>query len=540
MTAEPDIVEEPVHDLVEAPEDVGLVHRDPVLALQHMEAALVRADLEAPDVLSPEEFRRLRYLLSFARLTTFEPGAALGKRGRGDVQVDLTQLRERVVGALHGPLRELRGGRARLEAGRAIAGSLQTLLEETREALPGNEFSRAELDAEVGYKSLVCVLGGGGGSGYVYLGGMQAMLAAGLVPALIVANSFGSIVGSVTSRALPVPIADYIEWSKTVRYGSVLGPESRRRRHGMPGVFALRFDAFADPVFRFADGTPMRLQDTAIPFEVVVAGVRRQSFDRLPSRFRRTELASLGLRALPGKKPGAAAFIAARMWQVGAFIDSRVVKPIVLGGDPLTEQLNVVDAVSFSASVPGVLHHESRDPQMWPLLDQLLADKDVAALVDGGAASNVPAELAYKRVRDGRLGTRNVCVVAWDCLHPQWNPRHLWLQPITQAVALQMVRNAPYADRVVKFSPTLAATSLAPPPALIDRAMGWGAASAERTVPFVARMLEPVWWDTELAPRKHPKAHAKRLPDVQELLEAAPQPPRATIRSRIWRAKRSG
>jgi hypothetical protein len=53
-----------------------------------MEAALVRADLEFPNVLTPEEFRRLRYLISFARLDVFEPGAAGpgGVRGRGDVR----------------------------------------------------------------------------------------------------------------------------------------------------------------------------------------------------------------------------------------------------------------------------------------------------------------------------------------------------------------------------------------------------------------------------------------------------------------------
>jgi hypothetical protein len=57
--------------------------------LQHMEAALVRADLEHPNVLSPEEFRRLRDLISFARLDLFEPAAAGpgGVRGRGDVSV---------------------------------------------------------------------------------------------------------------------------------------------------------------------------------------------------------------------------------------------------------------------------------------------------------------------------------------------------------------------------------------------------------------------------------------------------------------------
>ncbi|MDT5364097.1 MAG: hypothetical protein QOC69_5859 [Mycobacterium sp.] len=53
-----------------------------------MEAALVRADLEFPNVLTPEEFRRLRYLISFARLDVFEPGAAGPGcvRGRGGVR----------------------------------------------------------------------------------------------------------------------------------------------------------------------------------------------------------------------------------------------------------------------------------------------------------------------------------------------------------------------------------------------------------------------------------------------------------------------
>ncbi|MDT5364098.1 MAG: hypothetical protein QOC69_5860, partial [Mycobacterium sp.] len=106
--------------------------------------------------------------------------------------------------------------------------------------------------------------------------------------------------------------------------------------------------------------------------------------------------------------------VAARLWQVAAFIDSRVVKPIIVGGDDLTEAMNVVDAVAFSCAIPGVLHHETNDRTMDPLLDDLMRIKDVAALVDGGAASNVPVELAWRRVQDGRLGTRNACYFAWD------------------------------------------------------------------------------------------------------------------------------
>ena len=118
-----------------------------------------------------------------------------------------------------------------------------------------------------------------------------------------------------------------------------------------------------------------------------------------------------------------------RLWQVASFIDTRMVKPLVLGGDELTRELNIVDAASFSAAIPGVLHHETKDPAMVPLLDDYLASKDVAALVDGGAASNVPAEQAWLKVQRGRIGTRNATYLALDCFHPQLDPRHLWLTP---------------------------------------------------------------------------------------------------------------
>ena len=46
-------------------------------------------------------------------------------------------------------------------------------------------------------------------------------------------------------------------------------------------------DTFAEEMFRRENGEPLRMRDLAIPYETVVAGVRRQSFDRLPARFRR-------------------------------------------------------------------------------------------------------------------------------------------------------------------------------------------------------------------------------------------------------------
>ncbi|MDT5015045.1 MAG: hypothetical protein QOD39_1205, partial [Mycobacterium sp.] len=362
-----------VDGIIDAVHTVEPPSVEPILLLQKMENRLVRLSLAAPDVLSAEQLRRLRYLLNFARLADFEPGAAGpgGTRGRGDVSVgaEIAPWRAKIADALHGPLREERDSAMALTHARDVLASLVDEQDEQRQLLVehhGNAFSLAELDAEVGYKKLVTVLGGGGGSGFVYIGGMQRLLEAGQVPDYMIGSSFGSILGSVVSRMLPVPIEEYVAWAKTVSYQAILGPEQLRRRHGLSGMFSLRFDDFADAMFTREDGERMRMSDLAIPFEAVVAGVRGRSFASLPSRFRRQELAALRLRFIPHLPIGIGPQVAARLWQVAAFIDSRVVKAIVVGGDELTRDFNVVDAASFSSAIPGVLHHETNDPRMLP------------------------------------------------------------------------------------------------------------------------------------------------------------------------------
>jgi hypothetical protein len=515
---------------------------EPTLLLQKMENRLVRHHLTAPDVLSSEQLRKLRYILSFARLADFEPGAAGpgATRGRGDVSVgaEITPWRDRVVDALFGPLREERDAVTALAAAREVLADLLDGQDEQRRLLAehhGNDFSLAELDAEVGYKKLVTVLGGGGGAGFVYIGAMQRLLETGQVPDYMIGSSFGSILGAVVGRALPVPIDEYVAWAKTVSYRAILGSARTSRRHGLTGMFSLRFDQFADAMFRREDGERMRMSDMAIPFDAVIAGVRRRSFAALPARFRRQQLAALRLRSIPHLPIGIGPQVAARMWQVAAFIDSRVVKPIVVGGDDLTRDFNVVDAASFSSAIPGVLHHETSDPRMVPILDTLMADNDIAAIVDGGAASNVPVELTWKRVRDGRLGTRNACYLAFDCFHPQWDPKHLWLVPITQAIQLQMVRNAPYADHLVRFAPTLSPANLAPSVATIDRACEWGRISVDRAIPVTTALLQPTWWegDAPPVPGAEPAPRVKSVASPMSAVMAAIRLP--TNRFARWR-----
>lgn len=206
-----------------------------------MENRLVRHHLANPDVLSGEQLRKLRYILNFARLADFEPGAAGpgGSRGRGDISVggQVAPWRSRVVDALYAPLREEPDPVTALEGAKDVLATLVDDQDDQRRVLierHGSDFSATELDAEVGYKKLVTVLGGGGGAGFVYIGGMQRLLAAGQVPDYMIGSSFGSIIGSLVARELPVPIDEYAEWAKTVSYRAILGLSGGAAATGWP------------------------------------------------------------------------------------------------------------------------------------------------------------------------------------------------------------------------------------------------------------------------------------------------------------------
>lgn len=471
-----------------------------------MESALVRADLEHPGALSPLEVRRLRYVLSVARLTSFQPGATERARRTDRPEVSLggeiDGFRTRVVDDLSGPLRAEKDALERLRGARAALERLSGPLESARRTLVerhADDFSASELDAEVGRKVLVNVAGGGGGAGFVYIGAYERLERAGIVPAYVIGSSIGALLGLFRARAARGAWDAYTTLAKQLDRQTLFSPIGVRRRYGLPGLLSLDLASSIGATFARGDGDPLRIGDLEVPYEAVVAGVRRRSFERLPRRLRQSPAPSARRASAPAERRSRLALapaIARRMWQVALFFDPRVVKAIALGADELTTGFNAVDAAGFSAAIPGVIHYDvdEGDERMDRLLAQLFEREDVAALVDGGVASNVPAELAWRRVQAGKLGTRNAFYLAFDCFHPQWDPRHLWLQPITQAVALQMTRNAPFADWLLRFEPTLSPIDLVPEPERLDQAIEWGRQSVEEVLPMIERFLEPVSW----------------------------------------------
>lgn len=465
-----------------------------LLKLQRMEMALVRAWLAHPELMPERDFQRLRYILGFARLHRFAPGAALRGPRRRDVELDpliIDPFRELVLRALFRPLHKEDSLRERLAQSAAVLGPLSASLADARPRLLAHhraDFSEAELDAEAGRKALVTIAGGGGGAGYVYIGAAARLRAEGLSSDYLVGSSIGALIGAFLARSRNLDIDALLDWAKGLSLRSIFGRPYLGISDTLPGVMRLHLKAM-HRVMVHPDGTPLRLSDLEIPYEAVIAGVRKRVYDHLPAT----------LRGIVDPTRGGERFskvLGDRMLMLGTFINPNVVRTLVLGRDPDTRTMRVVDAVGLSAAIPAVLQYEppTRDAQTESVLQRLREEHEVALFADGGVAANVPARIAWEGVESGRIGTRNAFYLALDCFHPQFEPQHLWLWPVTQIVQLQLPSQRPYFDWLMRFEPTLSPVNLLPHAADFDRAFKWGWAQADAMIPFLKKALEPVTW----------------------------------------------
>ena len=465
-----------------------------LLKLQRMEMALIRAWLAHPDLISEVDFRRLRYILGFARLGSFAPGVQLGGVRRAEVQVDASivePFRELVLRALYRPLYKEDALRERLTRSAEVLAPLQAAISDARPRLLAQhraDFSAAELDAEAGRKALVSIMGGGGGAGYVYIGAAARLRSEGLSSDYLVGSSIGALIGAFLARSRQLDIEALMSWAKRLNISSMFSRPYMGTTHTLPGLLRLHLRAMHQ-VMSHEDGSPLRLSELEIPFDAVIAGVRTRVYDHLPSTVKDFVRVSESRQRF-------SRLLAERMLLLGTFVNPNVVQALVLGRDAQTSAVRVADAVGLSAAIPAVLQYEppSRDKQTDAILEVLREQHSLACFVDGGVAANVPARIAWEGVAAGRIGTRNAFYLALDCFHPQFEPRHLWLWPVTQIVQLQLPSQRPYFDWLMRFEPTLSPVNLLPPAEDFDRAFRWGWDQADVMIPFLKKALEPVPW----------------------------------------------
>ena len=468
--------------------------RRPFLRLRQMEMSLVRAYLSHPDRISRQDYQALRYLLNFARLDRFSPSAALGRPGRADVQLDpqiMGSVRREVLQQLFRVLRRGTDQKRRLsESANRLPALLEVLRDAQTEILARheNDFSKTELEAEICNKVLVLSAGGGGGAGYVYIGALARLKMMGLDPSYIVGTSMGALLGGFFASKQDIDPRALLEWAKTLTPRDAFSTVKLARTYTLPGLMRLHLRGFQSQLVH-PDGSFVRLSETLIPYEAVIGGLRRKMYERLPAVMRQMEAPAHRTRRFSVQ-------VAERMVKLSLYATPHLVKGIPLGRDPETRDIRVVDALGISSAIPGVLQYEppSRDERSDACLQKLLDDNELVTFMDGGVVDNVPAKTAWEGVESGRLGTRNAFYLSFDCFHPQFDPKHAWLWPVTTAVQLQLPANRNYHDWLIRFEPTLSPINLIPDEQGFDDSWAWGEKQMDEMMPYVSEAMRPIEW----------------------------------------------
>lgn len=460
-----------------------------LLRLKRMEAALIRSHLTHPDVVPQSDYELLRYALVLGRLKAFQPGAAVGRPdpARSEIRVacePVTALRELLLARLYEPLREQRNLLLRQAQVRQQVEQVREAVAEARQAVIDahvNDFSADELDDEICHKVLVLAPGGGGGAGFVYIGLVARLREAGIVPSYIVGASIGALLGGLMARDREPDIDGLMAWGKGLKVRQIFA-QPKPGGLSLPGLVRLHLRGM-DRILRNPDGSAMRIEDMGIPYDAVIAGVRLAAYEKMPQ---------LKMGRLNAGTP--AMRIAERMVQLISFFSPQVAREIVLGRDPATRRLRVVDAIGLSSAIPGVLQYVPwhEDPESLQILARLREQHRLFAFMDGGTVANVPARAAWEGVEGGRIGTRNAYYLALDCFHPQWGAGHTWLYPVTQMIQAQLPAQRPYYDWLVRFQKTPSPVNLLPSEGMFDNAFRWGWNQAESVLPQLQEALRPL------------------------------------------------
>ncbi len=459
-------------------EDPRLEIRKP---LDELEMAVVERDLARPGEVSAELLGALRYVLSFARLTTLR-----GPEGRDvDVSGALAAHRWRVIEAL----------RPHLQADETLWGAIRVLpplVAATREQrarlLARGDVDRENLEEEVCARQLVVVCGGGGGSGYGYAGAYALLHRHRLQPSLLAGTSMGALMGLFRARhpsfdgGTLMAAARRLSWNTVFRVR-----QDAPSIYGLPASLRLYLRGAIGHLFQGSDGHTLTFRELPVPLLVVATGLTvgglKHDLDYFEHFLDDAVDAKQILKPSAMMRLGKLASIARELMS-----EPETLREVVFGMDPHTLDADVLDAAGFSAAVTGLIHYDiyRDDARMKRLLDNLYARYGLTRLTEGGLVNNVPARPAFQHVMNGAIGGRNPFVLAIDCFSPQ--RRNVLMYPLQQIARMNVVKNVPYANLYVPLQRRLSPLNLLPPPEHLVQAMRWTIDELEPKMPLVKAM----------------------------------------------------
>ncbi len=447
-----------------------------------MERRVVKLFLKSGDEDARAVMDALRYGLGFAKLVTID-----NDEGPVDVSGPLARHANEVRDLLEARIKD---AATIWDLSRVLPDVVARTRRSRDSVLDHLPLRRDDLEAEVTTRQLVIASGGGGGAGYVYPGSYEAVERLGIVPALMVGTSIGSLMSLFRARRRMWDFAPLVGAARDLSWSNTFSVLQVANRYGLPATLRLYLRRAIGKYFLRDDGEPMRLSDMEVPLFVMATGIRvdalKHDLDYYEHLMDET-FTGVGIRR--GVRGGLKAVSVFREF----LATPEALKPVVLGLEPGTEDFDALDAAGFSAAIPGVIHYDvlREDARMHRVLDNLYAQLGVTRLGEGGMVHNVPARVAWETAVSGRLGLRNCFVLSLDCFAP--NPRRIVWLPIQQAVrAANVEADRKYSDCYVTYPKVLSPMNLVPSTHDALTAVRWGRDAMDQHRPFIAEMMAPI------------------------------------------------
>ena len=233
------------------------------------ENALVKALIDRPARLDLRHENALRLALNLARLWVVGNSNAVVGQYLSKFRSQLKPLATTLVST---PQLDLRSLVPECE-------QLVTQVLRTREKIISRhpDISKDLLDKEITKKSLVLVVGGGGGCGYIHLGAFAFLESIGIEPSLLVGSSIGSVLSLFRARDRQFQRAATLAVTHQLSYRRMFRILDAETRYAMPGALRLHLRSSLARFFINQEGQTMRIKDLDIPFLSVVTGLKREA-----------------------------------------------------------------------------------------------------------------------------------------------------------------------------------------------------------------------------------------------------------------------
>ena len=451
-----------------------------VRKLEELEGAIIWDSSYEAGFLSDDDEAALRYAFALARISSIPTS----DDDNVDIGYSTNKYRSRLYDLLAPAYESASYPHSTLNE---VIPALRDLARDERASLLelfGQRVPVRDLERALRHRPFGLALGGGGGVSFVFLGAFSLLHEAGLVPDLIAGTSMGAILGAfraLTQEFRPTSLREVLG---RMSWRDMLRAFDGDSRYGIPATLRLFLHAGIGRHFMH-DGQRMGLNDLHIPMRVVVGGVAARDLGDI-HRFEHVLDTGEGAR---------------KRWPVELIAKSladmltRPVKTLVLGGDALTRDFDIVDALGFSSAVPSLIHYDiwRDDPAVHEKMAAWLQREGVARLIDGGLADNLPARVVWDEVQAGAIAQRDPFVLALDAFAPRlgFDSNMLFLPLMRIAAETSKVGYA-VAHHVVSFRDVLSPLTVVPSPAQVAKAIAAGRAQFGKHLPFIQKMLAPI------------------------------------------------